>query len=72
MHSRLTDKKGKMLISKENLDVAKPLFGLVESCFEGMVYNEIKQSVIFEAEKISNVLSQWLGIQHLNIKPIDA
>lgn len=71
MHSQLTDKDGSMLITKENLDKAKPLFGLVETCFDGKTYNELKQLIIFETTKISNILSEWLGIQNLHIKPLD-
>ena len=70
MHSRLIDKNGKMLIESENLDKAKPLFGLVETCFDGMSYYELKQSIISETVKISNILSTWLGIQNLNISPL--
>jgi len=70
MHSRLIDKNGKMLIDSENLDKAKPLFGLVETCFDGMSYYELKQSIISETAKISNILSTWLGIQNLNISPL--
>lgn len=71
MHSQLIDKNGNVLISPENLDKTKPLFGLVETCFEGMSYRELKHSVITENSRISNVLSKWLGIHNLNIKKLE-
>lgn len=48
----------------------KPLFGLVETCFDGMGYKDLKDSVILEMKRISNILSQWLEIQSLSIKPL--
>jgi hypothetical protein len=70
MHSHLSDKDGNALISNENLDVDKPLFGLVETCFDGMSYSDLKQAVISETTKISDILSQWLEIQKLCVKPL--
>lgn len=68
MHSRLTDKDGNGIISVSNLDRAKPLFGLVETCFDGMSYKELKNAIISEMKRVSNILSQWLGTQSLHIK----
>lgn len=68
MHSSLTDKNGNSIISSSNLDKSKPLFGLVETCFDGMSYGELKESVILEMKQISNILSEWLGTQSLHIK----
>lgn len=70
MHSSLADKNGNSIISSSNLDRAKPLFGLVETCFDGMNYKDLKDSVILEMKRISNILSQWLEIQSLCIKPL--
>lgn len=69
MHSQLKDKNGEILISIETIDQSKPLFGLVETCFAGMTYEELKSSVRCELAKISSVLSQWLGVQALRTKP---
>lgn len=69
MHSQLKDKNGEMLISVENIDQSKLLFGLVETCFAGMAYGELKHSVTCELTKISSVLAQWLGIQNLSTRP---
>lgn len=70
MHSKLTDKNGKMLINTKELDKGKPLFGLVESCFEGLSYEALKKSIKYEMTKISDILAQWLGTQNLNIQPL--
>lgn len=58
MHSSLADKNGNSIISSSNLDRAKPLLGLVETCFDGMNYKDLKDSVILEMKRISNILSQ--------------
>lgn len=70
MHSKLIDKNGNSIISYDNLDKAKPLFGLVETCFNGMSYYELKTNIISEMEQVSKVIAQWLDIQSLNIKPL--
>ncbi len=70
MHPSLADKNGKSIISPADFDRTKPLFGLVETCFDGMSYTELKDSVILEMKRISNILSQWLGTQSLCIKPL--
>ena len=70
MHSSLADKNGNIIISSSNLDRKKPLFGLVETCFDGMSYKDLKDSVILEMKRISDILSQWLGTQSLSIKPL--
>lgn len=69
MHSSLADKNGNIIISSSNLDRKKPLFGLVETCFDGMSYKDLKDSVILEMKRISEILSQWLETQSLSIKP---
>lgn len=70
MHSSLADKNGNIIISSTDLDRNKPLFGLVETCFDGMSYKDLKDSVILEMKRISNILSQWLETQSLCIKPL--
>ena len=70
MHPSLADKNGNSIISSSKLDRQKPLFGLVETCFDGMGYKDLKDSVILEMKRISNILSQWLEIQSLSIKPL--
>lgn len=70
MHPSLADKNGNSIISSSKLDRQKPLFGLVETCFDGMGYKDLKGSVVLEMKRISNILSQWLEIQSLSIKPL--
>ena len=70
MPPSLADKNGNSIISSSKLDRQKPLFGLVETCFDGMGYKDLKDSVVLEMKRISNILSQWLEIQSLSIKPL--
>lgn len=69
MHQSLADKNGNSIISSSNLDAGKPLFGLVETCFDGMCYVELKNSIVAEMKQLSTIISQWLNTQSLNIKP---
>lgn len=70
MHSKLTDKNGNSIINSKNLDKTKPLFGLVETCFNGISYQELKASIISEMKRISDILSRWLNIQSIHTKPL--
>ena len=70
MHSQLVGKDGISIIAPAYLDKAKPLFGLVETCFNGMDYQKLKLLLVSETTKISNVLSRWLGIESLRVKPL--
>lgn len=70
MHSKLIDKDGNSIISRNNLDRTKPLFGLVETCFNGMSYCELKENINSEMKRVSEILSQWLDIQSIQIKPL--
>lgn len=69
MHSRFVDKNSNLIISATELDKSKPLFGLVETCFNGMSYSEVKVAVIAEMRRISDRISKWFNTQSLNIKP---
>ena len=42
MHSKLIDKDGSLMIDSDKMDRTKPLFGLVETCFDGLSYQEVK------------------------------
>lgn len=70
MHSKLIDRNGNFIIKLTDLDRRKPLFGLVETCFNGMSYKDLKLSIISEMVHISNILTKWLNIESLQIKPI--
>lgn len=62
------------MMSKENIFLILPeyysndipLFGLVESCFNGMTYYELKKRIILRLENISQILSLWLRIKITN------
>lgn len=70
MHSSFVDNNGNFIISSSHINKSTPLFGLVETCFDGKSYNEIKLSVISEMKRISDLLAQWLNIKSLNRKPL--
>lgn len=71
MHADLMDKDGCFLIEMDKLDKAKPFFGLVESCFGGISYFELKDIVHNRLVKISDTLAGWLRTDKLDIKPLD-
>jgi len=62
MHYDLCDKNGVFLISQEHQDDSVPLFGLVESCFKGVSYAQLKANALYELNVISDVLSDWVSI----------
>lgn len=70
MHSHFNDKNHNLIILNSELDKSKPLFGFVETCFNGMSYNEVKASVITEMYKISDRIAKWFDNKSLNIKPL--
>ena len=70
MHSRLIDKAGKIMISLEKVDKTKPLFGLVETCFDDLSYQDLKLAIVSEMVRISDILSRWLNINSLHFKPL--
>ncbi|WP_446898912.1 hypothetical protein ACSVC9_03130 [Clostridium sp. LBM24168] len=63
MHYDMLNKENVCLILPEYEDANIPLFGLVESCFDGMTYYELKKQVVKELENISEVIFKWLGIK---------
>lgn len=68
MHSKFLDKNDNFIISASFFDITKPLFGFVETCFDGKSYNEIKTFVIAEMYRISDIIAKWFDTQSLNIK----
>lgn len=53
-----------------NSYLQKNFHTLVETCFDGMSYKDLKDSVVLEMKRISDILSQWLETQSLSIKPL--
>lgn len=56
MHYKLTYDNN-IIIKKELFDNKKPLFGLVESCYDGMSFNELN----FKIESILNIIDESLS-----------
>lgn len=61
MHASFS-KDGIILINNRYFDIKIPLFGLVETYFEGMSYSNFKLEIISRLSRISNILSKWLGL----------
>lgn len=71
MHADLMDKKGEFKIELYELDISKPYFGLIETCFEGRSYSELKLIIYNKLNVISSALSAWLQTDKLSITPLD-
>lgn len=69
MHSKLIDKDGNMVIDSDKVDKTKLLFGLVETCFSGLSYQEVKFAITSEMMRISGILSRWLNTDLLHFEP---
>lgn len=69
MHPEFGSKDGQYAISNLYLDETKPLFGFVETCFDGRSYNDVKSSVIKELYRLSDIIERWLNPQSLTVKP---
>ena len=68
MHYELIDSNKNFLIKEEYLDIKEPLFGLVESCFDGTKYNELKNKIIDKLDKLSKEIQILLNIDLSNPK----
>lgn len=66
MHYDLNDSAGDFLIATEYQNPNTPLFGLVESCFNGTHYTQLKSEILSELSRISEELSRWLKIPQNN------
>lgn len=71
MHSEFTDKNGVFLINKKYIDKSKPLFGLVESSFDGIDYYRLKEIIRKKLEDISQLITNWISISNIRIRPLD-
>lgn len=69
MHSEFGSNNGQYAISNLYLDETKPLFGFVETCFDGRSYIDVKSSVIKELYRLSDIIERWLNSQSLTVKP---
>lgn len=53
-------------INKKYFDVNKPLFGLIESTFNGINYNDFKNEILSFIKEISDTLEKYLNIDISN------
>lgn len=53
-------------INKKYFDIKKPLFGLIESIFDGIDYNDFKNDILKYIKEISNTLEKYLKIDISN------
>lgn len=66
MHYDLIDKNNKFLIKDEYLNVNIPLFGLVESCFYGIKYDELKSKILKKLNLLSTEIQKLLDLNISN------
>lgn len=69
MHYDLIDKNGKFLIKDEYLNIKVPLFGLVESCFNGIKYDELKNKIVDRLNLLSTEIQKLLDLDLSNATP---
>lgn len=53
-------------INKKHFDINKPLFGLIESSFDGINYNDFKSEILTFIKEISDTLEKYLSIDISN------
>ncbi|MPM70155.1 hypothetical protein SDC9_117108 [bioreactor metagenome] len=61
MHASFS-KDGKFLIADKYFDKCTPLFGLVETFFDGTSYYDFKREIMYRLTRISRILSKWLDL----------
>ena len=70
MHYSLVDKKG-FCIDPKCFDMNIPLYGLIESCFNGMAFQEYEQCLTMLSENIENLLKKQFKIKAERVKKIE-
>ena len=63
MHYSFRDNDGYSLINDIEYDIDKLFFGLIESCYNGMSYDDFKIKIDKKLKDISEILEEWLDIQ---------
>ena len=63
MHYSFRDTDGNSLINDVEYDIDKPFFGLIESCYNGISYDDFKIKIDKKLKDISEILEEWLDIQ---------
>ena len=73
MHYKFIDSKtGNILINENYFNYQKPLFGLVESIFDGMAYETFKSKILQNLKTISDELEKILNINLNNSKKLES
>ena len=70
MHYDLYDKNNNFLIAPNYLNPNLTLFGLVESHFNGVTYEQIKLDIIDRLINISDILAKWLNIPFKHLQKL--
>lgn len=60
--------KGKSIIDDQYADIALPMYGLVESCFNGMSYDELQYKVIDNLNIMANSIEELLMLNYVDSK----
>lgn len=66
MHYDLLNKNNKFLIQYKYLNSSIPLFGLVESCFDGIKYDELKSNILNKLDILSIEIQKLLNLDISN------
>lgn len=59
---------GAILIREEYFDIEKPLFGLVESCFDGMSYDKLSDMVKGNLKMMGNLIESMMVMNFSKLK----
>lgn len=72
MHYKfINPNSGDILIEEKYFDIQIPLFGLVESMFDGMTYEELKLKILHNLKIISDELEIILNIDLNHSKKLE-
>lgn len=67
MHYDLVDKNNHPIILQEWYDSEKPLYGLVESCYDGMHFNQYYNEIYKLSQELEKYLLSYFTINRMNI-----
>lgn len=68
MHYDLVDKHDCPIILKEYYNPVKPLYGLVESCYNGMHFNQYYEKIYKLSQKLEEYLLSYFNVNQNNIR----
>lgn len=67
MHYDLVDKSDSPVVLQEHYDPAKPLYGLVESCYNGIHFDQYYDKLYKLSQKIEEYLISYFNVNQNNI-----